>query len=247
MKDSEKAFIDYCKGYKYREIANKRGVELGTVKSWSQRGINGIKWVDLRAQCTNEETGEIDLEKARSFVSGKGNLSPSCAGSNSFPSVYKIPNTEENRAFISNTLKNSVRYFNVGIPKSDYEVQVRIESYFNTCISEGIIPTVEGLANCLGIAISTLWDWETNRRNLSAVRAELIKNAKMCIQEFDAQMAISGKMRDVTYIFRAKNYYGMRDQVDTVITHTNALGNTANKDEIANRIMEQASNLPDDG
>ena len=247
MKDSEKAFIDYCKGYKYREIAEKRGVELGTVKSWSQRGIAGVKWVDLKAKCTDEDTGEIDMEKAKSFVSGKGNLSPTNAGSNTFPSVYSIPNTEENRAFISNTVKNSVRYFNIGIPKSDFEVQVRIEGYFNTCISEGIIPTVEGLSNCLGISTSTLWDWETNKRNSGTVRSDLIKNAKACIQEFDAQMAISGKMRDVTYIFRAKNYYGMKDQVDTVVTHNNVLGSTADKNEIANRIAEQADNLPDDG
>lgn len=246
MKDSEKAFYQYLKGKSRKEIAAQYHVEPATVASWSQRGIAGKKWTELKEECTNDD-GSINEEIVRMYISGKGNLNPAMAGQNTYPTVYKLDNTDENRKFISNTLKNSVRFFNVGIPHSDYEIQVRIESYFNTCISEGIIPTVEGLSNCLGIAVSTLWDWETNRRNSGTVRAELIKNAKQCIQEFDAQMAIAGKMRDVTYIFRAKNYYGMKDQVDTVVTHNNALGNTADKDEIASRIVAQADNLPDDG
>lgn len=111
----------------------------------------------------------------------------------------------------------------------------------------GIIPTVEGLANSLHIAVNTLLDWEKNkserRGNSRTVRASLVKNAKQRIQDFDTKLAMMGEISPPVYIFRGKNYYGMRDEVETTVHHdnTNAL---QSKDEIQQRIMQ---GLPDDG
>ena len=246
MENSEKGFIDYCKGYKLREIADKRGVELATVKTWSQRGINGIKWTALKALCTDDETGKVDLKKAAEFVSGKFNLSPAMAGNLHPPQAYpdKLKN---NKALVSEVLKGVLVNVNDHIPESDDEVALCIDNYFNMCVEYGIIPTVEGLANSLHIAVNTLLDWEHNkcekRGNSRTVRASLVKNAKQRIQDFDTKLAMMGEISPPVYIFRGKNYYGMRDEVETTVHHdnTNAL---QSKDEIQQRIMQ---GLPDDG
>lgn len=43
MKNYEQAFEDYAKGLKYKEIAEKFGVSLSTVKSWKSRHWNNMK------------------------------------------------------------------------------------------------------------------------------------------------------------------------------------------------------------
>ena len=46
----------------------------------------------------------------------------------------------------------------------------------------------------------------------------MIQQAKGIIAECDAQLAQHGKIPQVVYIFRAKNFHGMRDQVETIAT-----------------------------
>jgi hypothetical protein len=38
----------------------------------------------------------------------------------------------------------------------------------------------------------------------------------------DAELAQEGKIQPVVYMFRAKNYYGMKDQQDVVVTPNQA-------------------------
>ena len=46
------AYIDYCKGMKYKEIAEKYGVTINTVKSWKTR----YKWLkDGKKVCTQNQ------------------------------------------------------------------------------------------------------------------------------------------------------------------------------------------------
>ena len=95
---------------------------------------------------------------------------------------------------------------------SDEEVQQRIDEFFSTCIETGQRMTVEKMALALGITRKTLYDWEIQ----SNKRGDIIKRAKEYLAAFDADLATSGRMNPVPYIFRAKNYYGMRDQVDII-------------------------------
>ena len=45
-----------------------------------------------------------------------------------------------------------------------------------------------------------------------------IKKAKNTIATMDAELAQEGKIQPVVYMFRAKNYYGMKDQQEVVVT-----------------------------
>jgi DNA-binding XRE family transcriptional regulator len=82
---------------------------------------------------------------------------------------------------------------------------------------EGKIPTVENLANCLGVTRVTLWEWE-NGEYRAPFDPNLIKRAKHLIATYDAEMVSSGKLNPVVYIFRGKNYYGLKDQQEYIVT-----------------------------
>jgi hypothetical protein len=55
---------------------------------------------------------------------------------------------------------------------------------------------------------------------------------------FEAEMAMNGLVHFAVYQFRAKNYYGMRDQTEHVIRPANPLGEMESKEELRKRITE---------
>ena len=58
---------------------------------------------------------------------------------------------------------------------------------------------------------------------LRPARRNLIKKAKEFLASFDAQLVQEGKVNPTTYIFRAKNYFGLKDQQEYVLTPNNPL------------------------
>ncbi len=51
----------------------------------------------------------------------------------------------------------------------------------------------------------------------------MIKKAKQIMASMDANLVSENKIPQVTYIFRSKNFYNMRDQAEVVITPNNKL------------------------
>lgn len=141
---------------------------------------------------------------------------------------YNFPNTvEPEDPEVVRAVLGSILYWRQrGIddkPETDDEIQERIDEFLSTCWETGQRMTVEKMALALGITRETLHNWETGRTQNSR-RMDIIKKAKDAIATYDAEMVTSGKMNPVPYIFRAKNYYGMRDQTDVVVTPNNPLG-----------------------
>lgn len=131
--------------------------------------------------------------------------------------AYTFEDEDEKKAYVAKALTEGLEYWRNEKVKSPEELIDRTESYFLRCANRGIKPTVEEYALCLGVTASTLWDWE-NGRSRGPAESDIVKRAKQMIALFDAKAIIDGKMNPVTYIFRAKNYYGMRDQQDVVVT-----------------------------
>ena len=123
---------------------------------------------------------------------------------------------------IAEAVSNAFYWFNQEKVKSDEEVAERLNDFFAHCSKTGELPTVEKLALCLGTYRDQLWEWE-HGRGLDATpeRALMIKKAKGIIAALDAELAAKQKISPVVYIFRAKNFYGMRDQVDNYIVTNN--------------------------
>lgn len=131
--------------------------------------------------------------------------------------AYTFDSDDEKSAYVSKVLTEALEYWNVPKVKTAEEMEQRTEAYFKRCAVKGIKPTVEEYALALGASRSTLYDWETGRSR-GPVESDIIKRAKEIIALFDARAIMDGKMNPVTYIFRAKNYYGMKDQQDVVVT-----------------------------
>lgn len=126
---------------------------------------------------------------------------------------------------------------------TDDEIAERLAEYFERTLGQGRLPTVEGMSLALGYSRETLWRWENGAEGSTPARRTLIKRAKELIAAYDANLVAEGKLNPVTYIFRSKNYYGMKDQQEHVITPNNPLGDASSPEEIKKRLEE---GIPED-
>lgn len=122
---------------------------------------------------------------------------------------------------------------------SDDELAERFDQYFSMCAQTGQVPTVEELALSSGYSISTVWDWEMGRRGgFSSSTAEIVRKAKDYLKTFDAKMVVSGKLNFLAYCFRAKNYYGMADKQEVVLTPNNPMGSAESDRALMDRYLD---------
>ena len=117
---------------------------------------------------------------------------------------------------------DAVTYFQ-GLPmvQTDVDVANRLNMFFDRCHETGEAPTVEKMCLALGTYYVKVNEWEHNRRlrpGMSQATTEMIRKAKQMIAAYDAELVMSGQLNATAYFFRSKNYYGMKDQVEQVIT-----------------------------
>ena len=140
---------------------------------------------------------------------------------------------------ISRIIHQSFQYFDRKPPKDNDELAERLNGYFVECEKQGRIPTVENMALALGVTRSTIWDWE-NLRSGNAARSYMIKKAKEIMADIDAALVQEGKIPQVTYIFRAKNFYGMKDQQEVVLTpNASPLGDQKDAESLQKKYLEK--------
>ena len=142
----------------------------------------------------------------------------------------------EKKAFIRKTLTHIIENAKKPIVKSDEEAEERISQYFVECAEDGRRPTVEEMCLVLGTTRSTVHKWETGE--LKTVSGHIIKKAKEIIASFDAAAVSENKLNPVTYFFRAKNYYGMKDQQDINIAPVQPLGAEQSTEKIEQKYAE---------
>ncbi len=124
---------------------------------------------------------------------------------------------------ISRAIINATRYIKAEPCKSDEEVAERINEYFTECAAEGMIPKWETLSLALGVTRRITWQWANGHAG-SPVRQRMLARAKEILAAVDAELVQTGKVNPVVYIFRAKNFYDMKDQQDVVVTPNQPLG-----------------------
>ena len=140
---------------------------------------------------------------------------------------------------MSEIITDSLHWFNRPTVKDDAECLERLIEFFEFYAKSGGIPTVEKMCLCLGASKQTVWDWQNGAKTRE--RADLIKNAKGILASIDADLAIRGLINPVVYIFRGKNYYGMKDQQEVSVTHTARIEDGMSQDEIRRRLLEDSS------
>ena len=76
------------------------------------------------------------------------------------------------------------------------------------------------------------------KKGFSPNTANILKKAKNLIASMDAELAQEGKIQPVVYMFRAKNFYGMTDKQEVVVTPNNPLGDSPDASTIAQKYAE---------
>ena len=156
--------------------------------------------------------------------------------------IDREPMTDERRALISRCVAETIRTYNMPPVKDDDELEQRLADYFQHCAVTGERPTVEQMAQCTGWPIKEVYDWETGRlKGFSPATGTIVKKAKAFLRVFDAKMVAEGALNPVVYIFRAKNYYGMKDQQDLVVEPRQPMGPEPDAKQLA---ADYAATLP---
>ena len=135
---------------------------------------------------------------------------------------------------ITRAIMAATRYIKAEPCKDDDEVAERINKYFADCAEHGEIPKLENLSLCLGVTRFQVWNW-ANGRDCSSVRTKMIQRAKDILSAIDAELVATGKIPQVVYIFRAKNFYDMKDQQDVVVTPNNPLGDAPTTQQLTEK------------
>lgn len=116
---------------------------------------------------------------------------------------------------------------------TDEEVCAAFNWYFAEYLPQtGVFPTVEGLAASCGISTRTLCDWE----GLNDTRSLIVQKAKQILAELDAQLVQNGKIPQVVYIFRAKNFHGMQDAVK--VEHVSSRPDAESPESLASKYAD---------
>lgn len=156
----------------------------------------------------------------------------------------KIEQDDDKRAFISKALNNILavsKAFDEPV-KTDEEMAERLQWFFQNCADTQQLPTVEKMCLALGYPREAIFEIINGvRKGFSPNTADILKKAKNLIASLDAELAQEGKIQPVVYLFRSKNFYGMKDQQEMVLTPNNRLGDY--QDE--NVIKQKYAELPD--
>lgn len=157
-------------------------------------------------------------------------------GTRNFPNARFEAKNPEDRLLVSKLLSEVITEYKQPRVKSDEELAQRINDYFLRCASSGQTPTVEEMAMSTGYSIQTVADWEHGKnKGFSSETSVIIKKAKNVLQTFDAKLVVSGKMNFLAYCFRAKNYYGMVDKQEYVVTPNTRPENEFSEEDIIKR------------
>ena len=152
----------------------------------------------------------------------------------------------EKKEDISRIIQESVQFFKRKPVKTNEELAERLNEYFHDCVETGQIPTVEDMCLALGVTRNAVWTWE-NGVQTNPERAAMVQKAKEILAAIDAKLVAEGKIPQVTYIFRAKNYFGMRDQQEVVLTpNQNPLGDTVDTERLKQKYLENTYGMSED-
>lgn len=125
----------------------------------------------------------------------------------------KLPGT--NRRTLLNAME-ALKHPRVDV-KDTKAIEQRITDYLNFCVKQDISPTVQGCANWLGVAVTTLSAWyqgakATPEHQLVAAKFYAI------VQDIWAQDMHEGDINNIAGIFVGKSMFGYKDTQEIVVT-----------------------------
>jgi len=122
-------------------------------------------------------------------------------------------------------------------PNDLEEMERRFERYLRLCAEWDMKIGNQAAYAAIGIDKGTAWDWE-NRNLGNPARSVFIKKVRQFCAMYREGLMEDGKVNPVTGIFWQKNYDGMRDQQEVVLTPNNPLGDVRDAESLKQKYLE---------
>ena len=118
------------------------------------------------------------------------------------PNVQKFNKAMEDRIFNSTGIGRPYAFGSVEA------LQKEMSEYFDLCKETSTMPTVTSLSLWLGVNRDTIYE---HANNVNSPFSDTMKRTLTYMHSAMENGTLSGDINPVTYIFLAKNYFGMRD------------------------------------
>lgn len=123
---------------------------------------------------------------------------------------------------IAELIKAKVKYLFYEVPETEEEFLSRANQFFMEIVEENRIPTWEDFCLNMGVTRETVFEW-INTESKGKFVSNLCKKSREILASMESTLATQGKIQPVVWIFRSKNFYGMQDQAQLVISNGNAI------------------------
>lgn len=162
--------------------------------------------------------------------------------------------SEENRGLLSETIASVRRALRMRPVQSNAELLERLEEYMAVIQDRRVPPTIEELSLYLGMTVQTLYDIRIGT-NLGfpdqpypgATTLKIIERVIDGLHSIDAVQAMKRQADNTTYIFRSKNYYGMKDTREQAINVNLRTPDVLPPEQIAKLLPELAPDRSPNG
>ena len=119
------------------------------------------------------------------------------------------------------------------------EMERRFARYLELCAEWGMKVGNMAAYAAIGIDKDTAYEW-TSRRTSNPARYGFIKKVQQVCALYREGLMEDGKVNPVTGIFWQKNYDGLKDQQEVVLTPNNPLGEAQNAEQLKQKYLESA-------
>ncbi len=119
------------------------------------------------------------------------------------------------------------------------EMERRFSRYLELCAQWGMKVGNMAAYAAIGIDKDTAYEW-TSRRTSNPARYGFIKKVQQVCALYREGLMEDGKVNPVTGIFWQKNYDGLKDQQEVVLTPNNPLGEAQNAEQLKQKYLESA-------
>lgn len=123
-------------------------------------------------------------------------------------------------------------------PNDLEEMERRFEYYLEMCETYDMKIGNQAAYAAIGVDKGTVWDW-INRNQANPARSDFFKKVQKICAMYREGLMEDGKVNPVTGIFWQKNYDGMRDQQEVVLTPNNPLGDTRDAESLKQKYLDQ--------
>ena len=117
------------------------------------------------------------------------------------------------------------------------ELEDRFKKIVSFCMEHDIRMTNQLVYLGIGITKDDVYEWSIGKIRTKE-HTDFIKKVKAFCATYREMLGADGKLNPITLVWWQKNYDGMVDRQEVVLTPNNPLGDGDSEDEIAKRLLE---------